>query len=205
MAHDAAFWVERYRTAKTPWDLGRPHPALAETLARDKLGLARFGPGARAFVPGCGRGHDALALARAGWRVTAADVVPDLAAELGPALEACGGAFHCGNALEFECGLPFQLLWEHTFFCAFSPGERPAYGAMARRLLAPGGRLAAVIFPIGRDPEIPRPPFGMTTGDLAAALGEEFRLLREEPLGDTGTGRAWEERFALFERAGGHP
>ena len=79
----AADWAARYEEEHTPWDLGAPHPALAAELEKDLLGRRRCGHDARAFVPGCGRGHDALALAKAGWVVTAMDMVRDLGRELG--------------------------------------------------------------------------------------------------------------------------
>jgi SAM-dependent methyltransferase len=64
---DANAWQARYDTADTPWDLGEPAPALLEWLKMNP------GQGRRALVPGCGRGHDALALAQAGWGVVAVD------------------------------------------------------------------------------------------------------------------------------------
>ncbi|MEZ4469768.1 MAG: methyltransferase domain-containing protein [bacterium] len=61
---------ERYQRGDTPWDLGGPSPVV-QRLARDLLT-----PGMRVLVPGCGRGHDVEALARAGLQVTGLDLSP---------------------------------------------------------------------------------------------------------------------------------
>ena len=77
-------WAAHYAAANTPWDLGGPHPELSQRLSDGDLAPPR--DGARALVPGCGHGHDALALARRGWVVTAVDLVADLAETLGKEL-----------------------------------------------------------------------------------------------------------------------
>ncbi|KAA3606736.1 MAG: methyltransferase domain-containing protein [Planctomycetota bacterium] len=194
-------WAARYQEGHTPWDLGGPHPELAARLDRRDPDLIRSpDTPARALVPGCGRGHDALALAEAGWRVTALDIVPALAPELAPALEKQGGRFQVGDALAYQADPPFDLLFEHTFFCALAPAKRPIYGHMAQRILRPGGRLAAIVFPIGREPKSDGPPYSMTVEDLSAALGSGFRLLENRPVAHPGKGRAWPEVWADFER-----
>ncbi|MHC4822112.1 MAG: hypothetical protein ACYTDX_10385, partial [Planctomycetota bacterium] len=71
-------WGARYESGETPWDKGAAHPELVRRLEIDGLGCRTYGHGARAFVPGCGRGWDAEALARAGWEVTGMDFVPEL-------------------------------------------------------------------------------------------------------------------------------
>ena len=49
-------WDEAYRQRETPWEKGRPHPALLDFLAEN-------GPlAAEICVPGCGSGHDVRAL-----------------------------------------------------------------------------------------------------------------------------------------------
>lgn len=191
-------WGARYREGNTPWDVGGPHPELAARLARGEAPLRPPRPGARALVPGCGRGHDALALARAGWRVTAVDLVPELGAELGPALAATGGRFIAGDALRFDDGQPYELFFEHTFFSAIEPAQRPQWGALVRRQLAPGGWLAAVAFPADRPDAEGGPPWRTTAALLAEALGPDFALRADEPV-RARTQRGWEERWTVFE------
>ncbi|HEX9793437.1 MAG TPA: thiopurine S-methyltransferase [Planctomycetota bacterium] len=199
-AHTEVDWAERYRDGNTPWDLGMPHPELVAGLDSDQLGRRRLGHGARAIVPGCGKGHDAVAFARAGWFVTAVDVVPELGRSLAPQLELFGGRFVAASALDYMATPPFDLLWEHTFFCALPRELRPAYGDMARRLVGFRGRLVALVFPFDRPLAEGGPPWQMTTQDLADALGDGFALRNERALKHPAPGRAWQERWAVFER-----
>ena len=61
-------WEERYQQEDTPWDKGQPAPGLIDWLNKQKLA-----PEARVLVPGCGRGHDASAWAKAGFETTGVD------------------------------------------------------------------------------------------------------------------------------------
>ncbi|MEL6712741.1 MAG: hypothetical protein AAFP86_03160, partial [Planctomycetota bacterium] len=65
---DAVDWADRYRAGDTPWDIGGPHPELSIRLQDGRLAPPEPGE-SRALVPGAGRGHDAIALARRGWQV----------------------------------------------------------------------------------------------------------------------------------------
>ena len=145
---DGTDWAARYLSGDTPWDLGGPHPELSARLQDGRLLPPR--PGATAFVPGAGAGHDALALARRGWAVTAVDLVELLAPRVGPDLERKGGRFVVGDAIEFGAEGAFDLVWDHTFFCAIPPGRREAWGRQVNSLLAPGGVYAALVFPVSK-------------------------------------------------------
>lgn len=190
-------WAGRYATGNTPWDLGGPHPELAARLVDGRLAPDR--EGARVFVPGAGRGHDALALARRGWAVTAVDPVEALAADLAPALERSGGRFVVGDALQFD-DEPFDLVWDHTFFCAIPPEARTSWGERAAALLSPGARYAALMFPVGRPLDEGGPPFGMDGEAVLGALGARFRRTEEHDLERPVVKRPWRERWLLAER-----
>ncbi|HIG53308.1 MAG TPA: SAM-dependent methyltransferase, partial [Candidatus Handelsmanbacteria bacterium] len=64
-------WAERYRVEDTPWNHGDPHPEVRRLLAAGEFPFPESGR--RALVPGCGPGHDACAIARAGFHVTGID------------------------------------------------------------------------------------------------------------------------------------
>ncbi len=194
----SADWKARYDEQHTPWDRGVAHPELEARLASGELAPAQAG--ARVLVPGCGRGHDALALARAGWCVTAVDFVGDLAAELGAALAPSGGRFITADALAFAGEPPYDLIWEHTFFCAIEPQQRPAWGQMVRRNLAATGHLAALIFPADKPVAAGGPPHGYCVDEMLAALGEGFTLECADELESTLEGRDWLEVYARFSR-----
>lgn len=188
-------WAARYATGDTPWDLGGPHPELTARLAALGPGLGRFAAPGRVYVPGCGRGHDAIALARAGWEVTAVDLVSGLQAAFPADVRAM---FRADDALA-HAAVPFDFLWEHTFFCALAPERRKDYGAMARRLLRPGGFLIALAFPLDKM-DGGGPPFRMTVEDVSGALGPGFRLWVNQQVFHNGSGRIWSSRWAEWER-----
>ncbi len=167
-------WGIRYQAGFTPWDLGRAHPALADRLERDPS-LGRGEPG-RAFVPGAGRGWDAIALAAAGWQVTAIDFAAGITERLPEEMATSGVDYLAGDAFAFA-GESFDLIYDYTFFCAIPPRLRPEVGVMAERLLTPTGRFVAVVYPIGKDPASGGPPHGVTVDDYSVALGNGFELV----------------------------
>lgn len=196
--HTAVDWGERYRIDHTPWDLGAAHPALIAAIESGELQPPH--EGARAFVPGCGRAHDAFALARAGWRVTAADLVEDLRPVIEPELAPFGGDFISGDSLAIETEEPYDLFWEHTFFCAIHPDRRADYGTLARRILAPNARLVALIFPIGRPDDRGGPPWRVDNKLYESAIGDGFERESLGPLTPRVQGREWSEQLAVYRR-----
>lgn len=183
-------WSAHYRSGVTPWDLGEAHPELVERLAS-------LGPAGTAIVPGAGRGHDAGALAAAGWRVTAIDFAPEVADMLTAAVGR-EGTVVTGDVFDFVPSQPVDLLFDHTFFCTLPPHGRDGFGGWAAEVVSPGGRLASVVFPVGRFATEPAPPYPVSTGDLVDALGPGFTLAVDEPA--DAAGRRWETRWAVFER-----
>ena len=168
-------WAGRYRAGQTPWDLGAAHPELTRRLQDGSL--APPASGGRALVPGAGRGHDALALARRGWTVVALDLVETLADDLAGPLSRSGGRFVAGDALEFE-DEPFDLIWDHTFFCAIEPADRARWGQRAGELLRPGAAYAALVFPFGKPAAEGGPPHGMSGDHLPRCSARVSRSSR---------------------------
>ncbi len=192
-------WSIRYALGRPAWDLGGPHPEMVARLAEDgRLGL---GPGRRrALVPGCGLGHDAEALATAGWEVTAVDYASELEPLVRGRFGPLGCRFISEDVLTFEDDELYDLLFDHTFFCAVHPDDRTAFGDLARRLVRPGGRVVSIVFPAGKKLEAGGPPWGMLTDDLARALGAEFQMIEDLPVAHCGH-PSWGERWAGFARS----
>ena len=195
-------WRARYVQDDTPWDLGGPHPALEVWLA---------GPGAefergRVLVPGCGKGSDALRLSRAGFGVDAVDVVELCGPHLAEELAEHGGSFHVANVLTMEPAAPpfsgqgWDLVYEHTIFCAIDPDQREAFGAAMARCVRRGGHLLSFLFPGDKPLEDGGPPHRATPDDLAAALGDAFELIESEAVEPYHPERSWSERRLLFRR-----
>ena len=189
-------WAGRYRDQDTPWDLGRAHPELLRRLVAGEL--APF-DGGRALVAGCGRGYDALALAEAGWQVTAVDLVPLETPSLRK-LEELGGCFEVRDALAFRAEESFDLVFDHTFFCAIQPQERASFGEMVRSVTGPGSVVVSLVFPFDKPLEDGGPPFGFQAADLQEALGASFRSEVDELVIEGVSRRTWKERWSRWVR-----
>jgi len=166
-------WENCYQQGETPWDKSAAAPELPFLLA---AGLLK----GRVLVPGCGRGHDARAIASAG----GADV---LGLDLAPSAVREARALGTTTALHFEEGNLFSLpqawlgtfdwVWEHTCFCAIDPAERERYVAAVHAVLRPEGRLLGTFFMNpSMDPGEQGPPFGTTEAELDGLFGAYFAL-----------------------------
>jgi len=140
-------WEAKYRNDETGWDRGGPNPALATWLAADAL------PHGRALVPGCGRGHEVLVLAEAGWAVTAIDSAPSAVRALDERLNAQALAANVEQVDLFDwtpANGSFDLIYEQTCLCALPPKQWPAYVERLAQWLRPGGTLAALFMQTGK-------------------------------------------------------
>ena len=136
---DRDYWQGRYEAGTTGWDRGSASPALEAWLSSGALAPCRI------LVPGCGRGHEVVALARAGFRVTGLDyastAVEALRARL--AEDRLDGEVVEADLLAWEPDAPFDAVYEQTCLCALSPGCWKDYEHRLASWLVPGGSLAA--------------------------------------------------------------
>lgn len=152
------------------WDLGRPTPVLVSLLQELPLG--------RVLVPGCGRGHDLLALVSAEREVVGIEAAAKAAQH---ARQLCEFAPRVGIVEEDFFGdavaalPPFDLIFDYTFFCAIKPSQRAQWGARTARLLAAGGTLLTLVYPNfpgekADDPDAPGPPHPVSLAAYERAL-----------------------------------
>ncbi len=171
-------WQQRYLDNDTPWDKGAPSPPLVDLLQC-------WAPRGRVLVPGCGFGHDAVAIAAAypDCEVVGLDVAPAAIAAARQRNRHENCRFEEGDFLQ-PCGATgvsaaFDAIWEHTLFCAIDPDQRGAYAAAVPTWLKPGGTFAAVFY-ITPDPARGAgPPFGVGHRELSALFGSRVRFERE--------------------------
>lgn len=159
-------WEKCWEDGLTPWDLGRPTPIVEHLHMKEML------PKGRALVPGCGSGHDVVALACPERYVIGLDV-SDVAIRKAKELSSSSpNANHFSFIKEdFFTWHPselFDLIFDYTFFCAIEPSMRPAWGRRMRELLKPDGELITLMFPI--DDHIGGPPFSISVADYEKVL-----------------------------------
>ncbi|MDX2226006.1 MAG: methyltransferase domain-containing protein [Verrucomicrobiae bacterium] len=181
------YWEERYQKGEDAWDKGEPSPALVDFLATIPGDFSR----GRVLVPGCGRGHDVRAWAAAGFETVGMDIAPTAIREARSLAEARAfpHAPHFVQESLFDLSAPwcgfFDVVFEHTLFCAIEPGRRGDYLRGLLGVLKPAGRFVAVFYNI--QPE-EGPPFGITREELVERFLPHFDLVAES------VPRSWEQR-----------
>ena len=172
---DRQFWQDLFATGRTPWDRGATGPQLLGWLADGTL-VPDEPPGAIA-VPGCGNGHEVLALAQRGFDVigidyaeAACDTTRDrlAAARLaGPRAEVVQA-----DVLEWQPPRPLAAVYEQTCLCALHPDHWVRYAQAVSRWLQPGGRLFILAMQVERagaaDGLIEGPPYAVPINALRA-------------------------------------
>lgn len=193
---EVAFWDDRYTTGRTNWDIGQPAPPLVAFAPQLPRPLGR-----RLACLGCGRGHDALFFAELGWSVAGFDF-SEVALRYANERAASHGLlvdFQRRDlfTLDGDYRRVFDVVVEHTCFCAIDPNRRDDYVAVVRELLKPGGFFVGLFYAI-----LPEdgPPFPTSADELRRRFAEGFE---EQALfvPDTSVeGRAGRELLAVFRR-----
>lgn len=201
-------WEERWQSRNTPWDLGESPPVLATLLMGETL------PRGRALVPGCGAGWDVFTLAAYGRDVVGLDLAPS-ASEVFERererrnLDPSQVQVEVGDFFEWSPDEPFDLVWDHTFFCALPPARRDAWARRMHALLKPGAQLVTLVFPV-REPQWPPlgsdpgegPPYPVHPDLYRQHLGSGFDELEMTPITESLPGRHGHEWLGRWRRIG---
>jgi SAM-dependent methyltransferase len=165
-------WNKVYHDEKNPgWNLGEAAPALVDMLPRLKL------PRSRILVLGCGEGHDAAHFANDGHIVTAVD----FSAEAIARAKALYSRFDNITWIESDLfKLPanfessFDIIFEHTCFCAINPAKRSDLIKLWKRFLVKGGHLMGVFFTFEKRQG---PPYGATEWEVRERLKKDYQFI----------------------------
>lgn len=174
-----SFWSDIYKTETSqeappevpPWDLGEPNPALKDILPQLKIAKCRV------LVVGCGRGHDAAHFADQGHVVTAVDFSAEAITQ---ARENYGNRDNLRfiqhdvfkmNPSEFG---PFDMIFEHTCYCAIDPTRRTELVQQWKKLLTDRGYLLGIFFAMSKRVG---PPYGGSEWELKQRLSPHFHFL----------------------------
>ncbi len=188
-------WQGHYDADDLKWDLGKPAPPFVHYWQQQAPA-----PGA-AIVPGCGRGHEVVFLIRQGFRVTAVDYAAGAVQRLNRALAQAGleAAVLQMDFFDLDASHDnrYDLMLEHTFFCAIHPSQREAYVAIAGRILKPGGLLVALFYETG---ENGGPPFNTPEEEVRRHFSGRFVIERLERTPHSDERRKDKEWFALIRK-----
>ncbi|KAJ7749338.1 S-adenosyl-L-methionine-dependent methyltransferase [Mycena maculata] len=161
-------WVENV----TPWDVGVSQPPLREVVQSGEVAFPTRG---RAFVPGCGSGHDAIFLSsELGLDTLAIDISPvavknaskNIPADLNVRIEA-----HDFFSFAVPDSEKFDLIYDYTFFVAIPPSRRHEWGTQMNALIKPGGYLITLVFPLDPEQDF-GPPWFVRPEHYLAPLGD---------------------------------
>jgi SAM-dependent methyltransferase len=169
---DRNFWQQRFEQHRTPWDRGAASPMLVDWLADGTLHAGQC-----IAVPGCGSGHDVLALAQAGCEVTGIDYAQAAIGLTRARLAAAGAqaALAQADVLAWLPQAPLDAVFEQTCWCALHPDHWTAYAAQLQRWLRPGGRLLLMAMQCRHDEaaaagRVEGPPYHMDIHAVRALL-----------------------------------
>ncbi|QPF75784.1 methyltransferase domain-containing protein [Roseateles sp. DAIF2] len=140
------FWQQRFENGDTPWDRGAAHPQLQRWLDEGQLA-----PGLATLVPGCGRGHELVALGRSGIAATGLDYAPAAVALARERLGDLPGRVLQADVLDWAPEAPLDRIYEQTCLCALHPDQWRRYADRLHAWLKPGGRLLALFMQARRE------------------------------------------------------
>lgn len=191
------YWDHLYRTGAAGWNLDSPNPVLEQLIDEEVIA-----PPAKLLAPGCGHGHDALYAARKSFTAYGVDFsnlaiaqAVRNAAEKQLRVEFLRMNIF-DNRLDFSG--PFDLIFEYTLFCALPQNRVPDMLARFAELLAPGGRLITVLFPIDGRPG--GPPFAIDLDQFLLQAGEHFNLVARREDIHSVKPRKGKELLLIFEK-----
>lgn len=186
-------WIEAWKEERTPWDAGASPPILEYLVEQGAL------PGGVALVPGCGSGYDVLTLASDERRVIGLDLATGARKRFETLREERGvpaehAEVRVANFFDFTTDTDVDLIWDYTFLCAIEPDMRAAWVEKMHQLLAPGGELVTLIFPVRSLEERPAsdasgPPYPLHPELVRELVTPRFEPISLEPVETSLPGR----------------
>lgn len=168
----ATDWEALYQAGDMRWEKGAASPGLVDFIAaHPEL------PRGTVLVPGCGTGNDVGEWARAGFAVTGMDLAPSAIRLAEEKLRAASlrAELVLGDFLAQAPAVPFDVVFEHTLFCAIQPSQRDDYIQALLRWLKPHGTFLAIHYML-RGNEL-EPPFGVSQEELMERFLPHFELV----------------------------
>lgn len=169
------FWDNQYKNNEVSWDMKSATPAFIELLQntivfdKDKGDI---------LVAGSGKGYDAVEAAKNGFSVTALDIstnAADFAKQLAEK-ENVKLKILVRNIFlltdEYKC--KYDFIYDYTTYCAINPERREEYIKTLYKLLKPGGKVVAILFPVEKREG--GPPFEINSIETYKLFSKYFIL-----------------------------
>ncbi len=192
------YWLDIYKTEPNPkFNLNEPAEAFKDMLPRIKL------PKSRILVLGCGEGHDAALFAEAGHLVTAVDFSKEAISRGKEKYSHLHNlTFYESNIFHIpqEWNYGYDVVVEHTCFCAIPPDQRNELVKLYRRMLHEEGQLLAVFFAMEKRSG---PPYGSTEWEIRKRTEPYFHYLFWGRLRNSIPRRLGRELFVLAKKRKG--
>lgn len=192
---NSSFWNSTYQDINSPgWDLSQPAEAFKEMLQRLKF------PKSRILVLGCGLGHDAAFFAEVGHVVTAVDFSKEAITQAKIKYGHLDNlTFECMNVFDLptDWNFSFDVIIEHTLFCAIDTDQRTELVKIWKRLLHEEGQLMSVFYTMFKRSG---PPYGVTEQEIRTLLLPHFQFLFWGRLRNSLPQRLGKELFALGKK-----
>ncbi|MGE3974100.1 MAG: methyltransferase domain-containing protein [Bdellovibrionales bacterium] len=171
-AQAPTFWGDYYQKDELPpWDLDQYNPNLNGILAQLKLNKSKI------LVLGAGQGHDANFLAEQGHIVTAVDYSPAAQKSFTqryPQSLVANYTVRDVFQLPPEWLNSFDLVFDHTLFCAIPPRQRKSLIQVWKKVLKPRGHLLSIFFLLTRTSG---PAYGVTEWEAQQLMQKDFDFI----------------------------
>lgn len=194
--NDFEYWENIYLNNDTGWDLGAATPYIEKISDKIKKG--------KVIILGCGRGYDAVMLAKKGFEVTAVDFSPSAINFLNNLADKQGALVNIIQKDIFSLidnyERHFDYVIEQTCFCAINPLRRLDYEKLVSSILCKNGNLIGLWFPLDKKLSEGGPPYGTTVDEVKSIFNRGWKIKKEEFPKESIKPRIGREKLIVFEK-----
>lgn len=194
---DPRFWDKRYVENSSGWDLKTPTPVFMSLIESGDF----MSPGSL-FIPGCGKGYDAVYAAERGYSVTAVDFSEQalLFARQLAAAKHQEINFLSDDIFNLDETVKYDYIFEYVTYCAINPLRRTEYAGKLSSLLKKGGKLIALLFPVdGREGG---PPYNVDVAETYSIFSAYLTLIYSSKVIDSVKPRKGREVLQIYKKTG---
>ena len=192
-------WEQRYQNADIPWDKGSASPTILELTKKAPF---YFKAESKTLVPGCGLGHDVALLRTLGLDAFGLDISKTALRSAKETYPNLGEVWLAEDLfLLSEKGHSYDLVWEHTCYCAILPEQRERYIESIFDVLKPEGYFAGVFFIDTGQPSDVGPPFSTTRTNIIELFSPHFDLILDYKPNQSYPGRENREHLFIWRRS----